>query len=146
VLKKKLPSDRLVDYPAAMTSGEEQVRSVVADYFRCLNTENWVRMREIWHPLGELKAVGARPRNGHDEVIGYFSRLFRPWPKHEDIATRVIVAGDVATAEVRFEGTTHGGRSVAFEAVDVFDAYGGLIRKLSNWYDLDHVRRTLAED
>jgi ketosteroid isomerase-like protein len=117
----------------------------VREYFRCLDAEDWEGMRRIWHPAGELRAVGARPRRGRDEVLRYFSRLFAPWPSHRDVPTRIVAAGDVVTAEVRFEGVTPAGRSVTFDAVDVFDLEDGLIRALSNWYDLDYARRMLAE-
>jgi ketosteroid isomerase-like protein len=123
-----------------------EARHVVSEYFVCLDTENWERMTELWHPDASLRAVGARPRSGRDAVIEYFSRLFRPWPQHRDVPTRIVVAGDVVIAEVRFEGITPGGRSVTFEAVDVFDLDAGRIHALSNWYDIDFVRRTLAED
>ena len=120
--------------------------AVIARYFACLDAEDWDAMRELWHEDGELRAVGARPRAGRDAVLRYFGRLFAPWPRHTDIPTRVIVAGDVVTAEVRFEGTTPHGDTVAFEAVDVFDLEEGRIRKLSNWYDLDYVRRALQSE
>ncbi len=123
-----------------------EARQVVAEYFVCLDTENWERMTELWHPDASLRAVGARPRSGRGEVIGYFSRLFRPWPQHRDVPTRIVVADNVVTAEVRFEGITPGGRAVTFEAVDVFDLDDGRIRALSNWYDIDFVRRSLAEE
>jgi ketosteroid isomerase-like protein len=120
------------------------VEATIQRYFTCLDTEDWDGMREIWHQDGELRAVGARPRRGVDEVIGYFSGLFGPWPRHTDIPTRLIVAGDTVTAEVRFEGTTPDGKDVTFEAVDLFDLEGGRIKRLSNWYDIAYVRKTLA--
>lgn len=116
---------------------------MVARYFECLNTESWDGMADIWHEDCHLRAVGARRREGRDEVIEFFSRLFRPWVEHEDRATRTIFAEGVATVEVTFTGTTGDGRVVAFEAVDVFDIQDGRIRSLSNWYDIDFVRSEL---
>jgi ketosteroid isomerase-like protein len=120
-----------------------EAEEILARYFECLNKESWDRMAEIWHEDCHLRAVGARPRRGRDEVVEFFSRLFRPWVKHEDMPTRTIIAGDVATVEVKFTGATHDGRVVAFEAVDVFDIQDGRIRSLSNWYDIDFVRSEL---
>jgi ketosteroid isomerase-like protein len=118
---------------------------IVARYFACVNAEDWVGLESLWHVDGEWRAVGARPRVGRGEVIDYFTSLFEPWSAHRDEPVRVILAGDVATVEVRFEGVTREGTSVAFDAVDVFDFEAGLIRRISNWYDLVYVRQKLAE-
>jgi ketosteroid isomerase-like protein len=116
---------------------------VVRRYFRCLDTEDWIAMRELWHEDCHLRAVGARPRTGIDEVIGYFSNLFRPWVRHEDKPTRLLNAGDSITAEVTFTGTNLDGREVVFEAIDVFDLEMGRIRRFSNWYDIAYARKAL---
>lgn len=117
--------------------------ALIQRYFECLNTEAWEAMGQIWHEDAELRAVGARPRRGREEVVDYFRNLFNPWPEHRDEATRVVVAGSVATVEVSFTGTTADGRTVSFDAVDVFDIEDGLIKRLSNWYDIDFARRKL---
>ncbi len=122
------------------------MRATVLRYFECLDTENWDGLREIWHEDGQLRAVGARPRDDRDSVIGYFSKLFDPWPEHVDRPTRIIVseADSTVVAEVTFAGRTPDGRDVEFDAVDVFDIVDGRIRKLTNWYDIDYARRALA--
>jgi ketosteroid isomerase-like protein len=119
--------------------------TVVRSYFRCLDTEDWPGMAELWHEECELRAVGARPRLGRDDVVAYFSRLFTPWSEHRDEPLRVIVAGDVVTVEVRFHGRMASGREVTFDAVDLFDVEAGRIRRLSNWYDLVYARKVLTE-
>jgi ketosteroid isomerase-like protein len=116
----------------------------VQRYFVCLDTEDWTQMRTLWHDDAELRAVGARPRSGADEVIGYFSNLFSPWPVHQDKPTRLIGSGDTIVAEVTFTGTTPDGRDVSFDAVDVFDLRDGRIAKLTNWYDIAYVRKVLG--
>lgn len=127
-------------------TAESAMRAVVLDYFQCLDTEDWASMRALWTPDGQLRAVGARPRDGVDAVVGYFSKLFAPWPEHQDRPTRLIVseADRVVTAEVVFTGRTQAGREVRFDAVDVFDLADGRIQRLSNWYDVDYARRTLT--
>jgi fatty-acyl-CoA synthase len=127
---------------------ETQVASneqTVLAYFVCLDTEDWQRMRGLWHREAELRATGARVRRGVDEVIGYFSKLFSPWPQHVDRPTRLITEGNTIVVEVTFSGTTADGRKVTFDAVDVFDLEDGLIRRMTNWYDVAYARRVLSE-
>ena len=116
----------------------------VASYFRCLDAEDWATMEGIWTDGARLRAVGARPRVGRDEVMAYYRKLFDPWEEHHDTPTRVVVAGDVVTVEVTFTGRTRAGVEARFEAVDVFDLRDGRIAALSNWYDLEAARRAVA--
>jgi ketosteroid isomerase-like protein len=127
-------------------TSEARMREVVLGYFRCLDTEDWVTMPELWTPDAKLRAVGARPRDDRDGVIQYFSKLFAPWPAHRDHPERLIVSvpDQTVVAEVTFTGTTADGRDVRFEAVDVFDFEDGRICKLTNWYDIDYARRSIA--
>lgn len=122
------------------------MHGLTLSYFRCLDTEDWSRMADLWTADAELLAVGARPRKGRDDVIGYFAKLFDPWSEHEDRPTRVVVAEAEQTvlAEVTFSGTPPGGGPVSFDAVDVFDFRDDRIRKLSNWYDVALARKALA--
>ena len=125
---------------------EATMRQVVLRYFECLNTEDWDGMREIWHEDATLRAVGARPRDDREAMIGYFSKLFTPWPEHDDHPTRLVVSERDGTvlAEVTFTGVTPDGRTVVFDAIDVFDLVDGRIKKMTNWYDIDYARRSLA--
>jgi predicted SnoaL-like aldol condensation-catalyzing enzyme len=105
-------------------------------------------MREIWHEDGQLRAVGARPRENRDGVIEYFAKVFASWPEHKDRPVRVVVSAPerVVTANVQFIGTTQRGHEVIFDAVDVFDiATDGRILHLSSWYDIDLARKMIAE-
>jgi fatty-acyl-CoA synthase len=141
------PGSTLVTAPASLADGSAPTNAsedVVLAYFVCLDTEDWERMRTLWHPEAELRAVAARPRNGLDEVIAYFSKLFRPWPRHTDRPTRVLNCGDTFVVEVTFTGTTPDGTDVSFDAVDVFDLEDGLIRRMSNWYDVAYARSVLG--
>ncbi len=116
----------------------------VSRYFYCLDHEDWAQMRELWHEHGTLRAVGARPRDGIEQVMDLFSKLFVPWRQHRDEPTRIIHGGDTVTVEVTFTGTTADGREVTFDAIDVFDLRDGRIERMTNWYDTAYARKMLS--
>jgi ketosteroid isomerase-like protein len=118
--------------------------AALARYFETVNAEDWVGFAEVWQPDATLKAVGGRPRHGLDDILGFYRNLFVAWQRHLDVPTRTLWSGDSATVEVRFDGTTHDGRVVSFDAVDVIDFSGGRIARLTNWYDIAYVRKALA--
>jgi ketosteroid isomerase-like protein len=124
---------------------EADARRIVQRYFECLNSEDWDGMRELWTEQGALQATGARPRQGREEVVAYYAKIFSLWAEHRDEPTRVLVSGDTVTVEVRFTGTTPRGKRVEFEAVDVIDLDDGRIERLTNWYDVAYARAELAE-
>jgi ketosteroid isomerase-like protein len=53
------------------------------------------------------------------------------------------VEGGAAAIDVRFDGKTHDGRHVSFEAVDLFDIADGRIARIRSFYDLLLVRSLL---
>jgi ketosteroid isomerase-like protein len=122
---------------------DEATRELVLRYFACINSEDWAGLREVWHEQIEIRAVGARPRHGRDEAVSLYPRLFAPWAAHHDEPTRIVVAGNVVTAEVTFTGTMPDGKVLSFDAVDVIDVEDGEIKRLTNWYDVAYVREQL---
>lgn len=119
---------------------------VIDRYFHLMNNEQWDEFADLWADDAVLIAVGVPPRHGRDEIVAHYGRLFRAFTEHLDTPTRVLECGDAVTVEVRFDGTTPDGRTVSFDAVDVFDVSDGRIVRLSNWYDLVHVRRMLSAE
>src|SRR5579864_6255032 len=118
---------------------------VVAAYFECVNGEDWERLAGLWAENGTMRAVGTRRRDGREDVLEYYRGIFREWPEHDDRPTRVIVANSTtATVELQFRGVTHDGRTVEFDAVDLFDIEDGRIVRLSTWYDIAYVRDQLS--
>jgi ketosteroid isomerase-like protein len=129
--------------PAVAAQESVAVPSMVTGYFDALNREDWALMRELWDVNAELRAVGARPRRGRDEVMSYLEPIFGPWATHLDQPTRFIVAPSTVVVEVRFTGVTHAGRELPFDAVDVFDTDDHAILRLTTWYDLAWLRKQL---
>jgi ketosteroid isomerase-like protein len=129
--------------PAVAAQESVAVPSMVTGYFDALNREDWALMRELWDVNAELRAVGARPRRGRDEVVSYLEPIFGPWATHLDQPTRFIVAPSTVVVEVRFTGVTHAVRELPFDAVDVFDTDDHAILRLTTWYDLAWLRKQL---
>jgi ketosteroid isomerase-like protein len=138
-----LGSESLEPSKAAQVLPAPGVPAVVLAYFDAINHENLDRLGELWAEHSELRAVGIRARHGREQVMNYFSGLFEPWRAHADTPTRFIVASDTIVTEITFTGTTQAGKSLTFDALDVFDLMDGRISRLTTWYDLAWVRKQL---
>lgn len=114
----------------------------VTAYFDAVNARDFAALTALFAEDVELRPVGTAPRRGRDEVAAYYPALLAGFERSHDALVRVHVAGDVVTAEIRFEGRTVTGAEVAFDAVDVFDLDAeGRIARLSLWYDTRDVAR-----
>lgn len=120
------------------------VERTIQEYFEYLNAERWSELAGLFEPDATYRTPGTRPRSGIEDVIAQYRTLFRSWAVHEDAAVRVIADRDAAAVEVRFSGSTHDGREIGFDAVDIFHFRGDRIVALSTWYDLAEVRASLA--
>lgn len=116
-------------------------RRVVEAYFDAINTDRFAALEPLWHPDGELHAVGAPARIGRAAVLAHFPAVLAGYAEHDDRVTRWIEAGDTIVTEIQFVGRIRDGRPVEFDAVDVFDLRDGLITRLSSWYDTRAVAR-----
>jgi ketosteroid isomerase-like protein len=117
------------------------VNDPVSAYFAAINAEDWDALAGLWEPDAELYPAGARPRHGREAILAFYPRLLAGWARHVDQPGRRITEADTVVVEISFTGQTSEGRSVAFDAVDVFDLAGPRIRRLSNWYDTAAVLR-----
>jgi ketosteroid isomerase-like protein len=122
----------------------QKVPEAITEYFRCVNREDWEPFAELWTEDAELIALGARPRHGREEVLGYYEKVFSPWHEHFDEPTRILVADSTVTVEVRFRGVTQEGAHVEFDALDLFDLCVDRISRLSNWYDVIAARKAIG--
>ncbi|MDD7941361.1 nuclear transport factor 2 family protein [Actinomycetospora lutea] len=115
----------------------------VERYFAAVNTEDWDAIRGVFAPDAELRTVGAPTRRGRNEIAAHFPQVLAALPVHHDEVTRVVVADTVVLVEIHFSGRTTEGRTVEFDAVDVFDLTddGTTIATLSTWYDTAAVAR-----
>lgn len=117
--------------------------AVVTEYFDALNAEDWARLEPLWHPGADLTAPGSRPRQGREDIMAYFRPLFEPWASHRDEPTRCLVSESVVMVEVAFTGVSRSGKTLSFNAVDVFDLDDDTITRLTTWYDLNWLRKQI---
>jgi ketosteroid isomerase-like protein len=120
------------------------VPRAISEYFRCVNEEDWDTFRDLWTEDAVLLAVGARPREGREDVLAYYPKIFAVWSEHVDEPTRIIPAGDTVMVEIHFRGRTVDGTAAEFDAVDVFDLRVEKIARLSNWYDIVAARKAVG--
>lgn len=118
--------------------------AAIAEYFRCINEEDWDSFTSLWTDDAVVLAAGARPRRGVEDLMTLYRKMFDHWPAHVDIPGRTFIDGDTVTVEVHFVGTTDHGRELEFDAVDVIDLEGDRIKRLTNWYDTSKVRAMIA--
>lgn len=120
------------------------VPPTVEAYFAAVNKRDFTAMANLFAPDVEIRPVGSAPLRGRDAVLAYYPALLDNFAEHHDEPTRVHVAGDVVTVEIRFEGRTADGAPVEFDAVDIFDLDAeGRITQLSLWYDTRDVLRQI---
>ena len=120
-------------------------RNVIEQYFACANAERWDDLRALFCTDARLIAVGARERVGLDDVMTYFTRIFRQWPQHHDQPVSIIEDGEDVAVEIEFVGRGHDGRVINFDAVDVFHMRDGRIARMSSWYDSAFVGRFIED-
>ena len=102
-------------------------------------------MAALFAPDAVVVPAGGRPRRGRAEIAAYYAKILAPFPEHHDEPVRVVVSGDDVTVEIAYRGVLANGRELAFDALNVYRLAGGLIARLTQWYDTDRVRRMLLE-
>ncbi|MGD9986553.1 nuclear transport factor 2 family protein [Pseudonocardia sp.] len=116
-------------------------RAVVEGYFAAINADRFDDLADVFAPDVEIHTVGAEPVHGRDAALDHFPALLANYVEHDDRVTRWIEAPGAVVCDIAFRGRLTDGRSVAFEALDVFDVVDGLIVRVCTWFDTHDVRR-----
>ncbi|MBH99043.1 MAG: hypothetical protein CL467_00375 [Acidimicrobiaceae bacterium] len=119
-------------------------RELVDRYFSALNDEDYVVLEEVFHPSAVLRPPGTRIRDGRDEILRFFRKVFEKFPQHADDPSRVLTDGNCLVVEIDFSGVTSSQKPVSFRAVDIFDIEDSQIINLSQWFDTSDVARQVG--
>jgi uncharacterized protein (TIGR02246 family) len=128
-----------------MSPAEDAARALIATYFERINAEDYEGVSALFAPDAVVVPATGRPRRGREEIARYYREILAPFAEHHDEPVRVAVAGDDVTVHIAYEGRLADGRSLAFDALNAYELSGGLIARLTQWYDTHRVRRMLLE-
>ena len=128
-----------------MSASDAGARALIAAYFDAINAEDYDAVAALFAPDAVVLPAGGRLRRGREEIARYYAEILAPFAQHHDEPVRVVVAGADVTVHIAYEGRLANGRSLAFDALNVYELAGGLIARLTQWYDTHRVRRLLLE-
>ena len=123
--------------------------ALVEEYFRCVNGGRLEELTALFAADAVMRVPLSRPRHGREAIRAYYERTFRSFPeKRHDRVERLYVADDECqvAVDIHFEGEdVTVGRSVVFDAVDLFRIRDGMIAELRIFYDSAAVLRQLGK-
>ena len=115
-------------------------------YFAAVNETRLDDLAAVFAEDATLTFPMLEPIRGRKAIRDFYAGVLQFYPKRFDKVTRWFVseAGDVA-AEIHYEGETQTGRTVIFDAVDLFTLRNGHIQKLHIFYDSASVMKMIGE-
>jgi ketosteroid isomerase-like protein len=115
-------------------------------YFAAVNETRLDELASLFAVDGVLKFPMLEPISGRKAIRDFYAGVLQFYPERFDQVTRWFMssAGDVA-AEIHFEGRTTTGRSVVFNAVDLFTIHDEMIGELCIFYDSARVLQMVGE-
>lgn len=119
-------------------------RKVIDSYFASLDAEDWDTLETLFASHAVLEGTGVGRREGIEDLVRFYKRVFVKFPTHHDAPRTFIEEGDRIAVVIDFEGATAEGRPCTFSAVDVFELSDGVITRLDQWYDTAEIARQVA--
>ncbi len=119
---------------------------VAKTYFAAVNDTRLDDLAAVFAEDAVLRFPMLPPIRGRNAIREFYGGVLQFYPRRYDNVTAWFVSesGDVA-AEIHFEGETATGRSVIFDAVDVFRFNGSQITELRIFYDSAKVMQMVGE-
>ncbi len=120
--------------------------AVARAYFSAINETRLEDLAKLFTEDAQLSFPQLDPIQGRKAIRDFYQNVLQFYPERKDVVTRYFISdsGDVA-AEIQFQGKTATGRSVIFEAVDLFRVHGGQIPELKIFYDSAKVTEMIGE-
>lgn len=120
--------------------------AVARAYFAAINETRLEDLAKLFTEDARLSFPQLDPIQGRKAIRDFYQNVLQFYPERKDVVTRYFINdfGDVA-AEIHFQGKTATGRSVIFEAVDLFRVHEGQISELKIFYDSAKVTEMIGE-
>ncbi len=120
--------------------------AVARAYFAAINETRLEDLAKLFTEDARLSFPQLDPIQGRKAIRDFYQNVLQFYPERKDVVTRYFISdsGDVA-AEIYFQGKTATGRSVIFEAVDLFRVHEGQISELKIFYDSAKVTEMIGE-
>jgi ketosteroid isomerase-like protein len=130
-----------------MTGSGQASIAIAKRYFTAVNESRLDDLAAAFAEDAILSFPMLPPVAGRKAIQEFYAGVLVFYPERRDDITRWFVSeggGDVA-AEISFVGKTSTGKTVEFDAVDVFTIRNGVIQKLIIYYDSAKVLQMLGE-
>lgn len=115
-------------------------------YFSAINETRIDDLGEVFGENAVLTFPMLPPIRGRRAIQDFYSGVLQFYPRRYDNVTHWFISEDGGVAaEIHFEGETATGRSVIFDAVDLFRIQDGKISELRIFYDSAKVMQMVGE-
>lgn len=119
---------------------------VAKAYFSAVNAKRIDDIGKVFAECAVLEFPQIGPVAGRQAIRDFYAGVLQFYPSCFDRVTRFFSDGQGGVAaEIHFEGTTATGRSVIFDAVDLFRVSGSEIQELRIFYDAKKVLEMVGE-
>ena len=129
-----------------MTNSNQSSIQVAKNYFGAINESRLDDLANVFAEDATLSFPMLNPMRGRMAIRDFYAGIMNSYPERYDKVTRWFVSDDAdVAAEIHFEGRTTTGRSVIFDAVDLFRISDGQIHELLIFYDSARVLKMIGE-
>ncbi len=109
---------------------------IVLSYFKAVDAMDIDELMALFNDDASLHYPVSDPIVGKDAIRNFYSGVFKKYASGQDHIRRLFFSEDGSmVAEIYFEAVLKNGRSVEFEAVDIFTIVDNRIQKIQVNFD-----------
>lgn len=128
-----------------MTDTAESRIALAKKYFASVNGTRLDDLASCFAEDAVLTFPAYDPIRSRQSIRNFYAAVLQAYPERFDNVTDWFISdGGLIAAKIHFEGKTAAGRSVIFDAVDVFNINNDLIETLTIFYDSVKVSRMVG--